>query len=402
MPHAQENTTYNFVDASGTQAELTLSVDDYKMAAEAGLSLPQYLQRAYPSDMTRGTTFQQCMVSAGLIVGTDNTVGYSPLTMQQLFEGNAGINMGTVTRGEGDSRHTPSGRYLFPAVILEMAAAQLMSSEDNLLSVYSDMVATTRTVSSERVDQPTIDVTAPEGSRAQPIAQGAEPPIMVTISLDEKQYNIPTRTIGLTITDQARRAVTIDQVGLAIAAQARGERISLVENDMAAMISGNSDRGETALSSVTASSFDSSIVTAGSITHRAWIKYLMARHKLMTVTHVVLDVDTYLAIESRAGKPTVQTDDPQSQRLDALPNLANKDAFLSGPKVMLLDTAVVGANTVVGIDKTYAIQRTINIGASYQAIEEFVLRRTTSMRFDYGETSKKLYPEAWNQMTLTL
>lgn len=394
--------TYNIVDSSGKQNDITLSMDDYRAAAEAGLTLPQYLQRKYPSDMKRGTTFEQCMQASGLIVGTDPKVGFSPPTIKQMFEGTAGINMGTVTRSEGDSRHTPSGRLLFPAIILELVAAQLNDNEDNLLAVYDKMVATTRNVNSERVDQPTIDVTAPEGSRAQTIAQGAEPPIMVNITLAERSYNIPTKSIGLSITDQARNAVTIDQVGLAVSAQARGERIAIVENDLASMIYGNTDRGETALSAVTAQSFDASIVANGNISHVAWIKWLMAYYKKMSITHVIMDVDSYLAVEGRSGKPTIQTDDPKSPRMDALPRLTNQDAFFKGPEVMLLDTAVVGANTIIGIDRKYAIQRTINVGASYEAIEEFVLRRVTSMRFDYGETAKKFFPDAWSMMTLTV
>jgi hypothetical protein len=72
------------------------------------------------------------------------------------------------------------------------------------------------------------------------------------------------------------------------------------------------------------------------------------------------------------------------------------------PRVLLLDTSFIGANTIVGLDSRYAIRRTVNVSAAYEAIEQWVMRRATAFRVDYGELAKKLYPEAWKKMTLTV
>jgi len=53
----------------------------------------------------------------------------------------------------------------------------------------------------------------------------------------------------------------------------------------------------------------------------------------------------------------------------------------------------------MGIDSRYAIQRVTSTNASYQAQEEFVLRRSTAMRFDYGTLSRRMYLDAFECLT---
>jgi hypothetical protein len=250
------------------------------------------------------------------------------------------------------------------------------------------------------VDQPTIDVTAPQGSRSQPIAQLAEPAVMVSITLSEKSWTVPQKSIGLIVSDQALEATTLDLVGLAMTNQARGERIAMVEEQLGAMINGDTDWGEAALSSITAQSLDATIAASGSLTQKSWIHYLHDNYKTISINWIMCDLDTAMAIENRTGKPTTYTDDPNSPRIDSLFTISN--LAIRPPKIFLLDTSFIGANTIVGIDSQYAIRRTVNVNAAYQAIEQWVMRRATAFRVDYGEMSKKLYPEAWKMMTLTV
>jgi hypothetical protein len=50
-----------------------------------------------------------------------------------------------------------------------------------------------------------------------------------------------------------------------------------------------------------------------------------------------------------------------------------------------------GAFKVVGIDSKKAIRKVTYSGAAYSAIEQYVLRRSQAMRFDYSETYLKMY-----------
>ena len=390
---------YSFISADGTQQEVSLSPTIYHEAAAHDMGLAQYLEVRYPSHPDHPSTFQQFMQSAGLYVKADPALGIRPPTLKQVFDGQP-MAVGELVRNDGSNRLGISGRLLFPQVMLELVAAALVDDYSDFLGGYNQMIAITQSATSDVVDQPTIDVTAPQGSRSQPIAQLAEPATMVSITLSEKTFRLPHKAIGLTVSDQALQATTLDLVGLTMQAQAKGERIFMVEEQLGAMINGDTDWGESALSSITAQSLDATITTAGNLTQKAWIHYLHDDYRQISINWLMCDIDTAMAIEGRTGKPTVETDNPNSPRIDSLFTISNLS--IAPPKIFLLDTSFIGANTIVGIDSRYAIRRTINVNAAYQAIENWVMRRATAFRVDYGEMSKKLFPEAWKMMTLTV
>jgi hypothetical protein len=391
--------TYSFVDSSGTRQEVALPVTAYRAAADEGMNLSQYLEAHYPSHPDHGTTLSQFMQSTGMYLKYDAATGIRSPTMKQVLDG-TGPMAGPLTRNDGSGRGSISGRLLFPQVILELTAATLTDTHQDFLGGFNSMIALTTNVDSSIVDQPTINVTAPEGSRSQPIAQLSEPATMVGITLAEKTFRSPGKSIGLMVSDQALSATTLDLVGIIMQAQARGERIFMVEEQLRAMISGDADWGEAALPSITAKSLDNTIVAAGDITQKAWLHYLHDDYRKISINWLMCDLEAARAIENRSGKPTVYSDDPNSPRIDSLFSLSNLN--IPAPKIFLVGTEFIGANTIVGIDSRYAIRRVINVNASYQAIEEWVMRRATAFRVDYGEMSKKLYPEAWKKMTLTV
>ena len=411
---------FNIIDASGSQQDIDFDVTAYKAAGDQQLSLTQFLERKYPSDAKRGTTFEQCMQQTGMFIHADKSIGLHPPTMKQVLEGGmVEMNAGAIVRNDGSQNNTVSGRLLFPEVILQIIESELSESHDDLLRGYDSMVATTSFVTSPKVDQPIINVTAPldDEYRSQPIAQLTEPAALVTITVAEKSYRIPTKSIGLTISDQALEATSLDLVGIAMTQQARQERIRLVEESLTGMINGDidADPSGSALTPFTAKSLDDLIVADGgaagiSFTQKAWIHYLRDNYRKMTITHIMCDIDTALEIENRTGRPTMYgysgstdgaslSDDPSSTRIDALFTIENLG--LTAPRVLLLDTALIGANTIVGIDSAYAIRRLVNVNAAYSAIENYVMRRATSFRVDYGENAHKLMPDAWSMMTLT-
>lgn len=389
---------FNFVGKDGNSQEVKLEVSEYKEAGLKGLTLSQHLATKYPADTRHGSTMEQFMASAGMFVRPDKATGLRPPTMAQVLDGSVEMNVGAISRNDGSQNNTVSGRLLFPEVILQIISSELTENKDDFINGYNGLIAQTQNVTSPKVDQPIINTKAPEDSESQPTGQLAEPAAMVTITVSEKSYRIPTHSIGLTISDEALAATTLDLVGLSVSAQARGQRIRNIEQDLSGMISGDVDRGEVALPAFAASTLDGTLA-AGQMSQKAWIHYLRDNYRKMTVTNILCDIDTALIIEGRSGKPTVNDDDPKSPRIDSLFSIENLG--LTAPRILLLDTAFIGANTVVGLDKRWAIRQTVNVSASYQAIEEYVMRRATSFRFDFGHTANKLYTDAWSMMTLT-
>ena len=393
-----EKSKFSIQDAQGRNQEILLDVTAYKAAADAGMSLSEYVNAKYPTAIGEAPAFEQMMASSGMFLR--DGVGVRSPTIGQIMTGQIEFQAGDITRPDGSGTTTPSSRLLFPEVILQIIKSELETDYADYLGGYNNLIANTQSIASARYDRPIINTTAARDTAAQPIAQLAEPAALVTITLSEESRRITTKAIGLTISDEAMQAATIDLVGTVMTAQARQERVRVVDEQLNAMLNGDSDYGESALSSVQADSFDPLIVAAGVITQKAWVNYLRANYRKMSVTDILMDINTALAVEARTNKPTISSDDPESPRLDT--TFSTSNLGIIKPNVFLLDTATIGANTLVGLDRRYAIQRVINVAAAYEAIEQYVMRRATSFRVDFGEIAHKLMTDAWTKMTLTV
>lgn len=391
------------VGADGQRQEINLSLDMYRAAADQGMRLGQYLNNNIDTDAEKyGTPFEQVLAASGMFLREDRTTGIKPPSMASVLNGNTQINMGGIVRPDGTNALTVAGRFLFPAVVLEMIESQLLDDTTGYEAIFNQMVAVNASSDSPRVDQPLINLSGPRGSRSQPIAQGAEPASMVTISLSEKSYRIPTFSIGLEITDEALKASTLDLVSLAVREQGLGERYARVNEDIISMVNGDTDLGISALSAETAQSYDSAITTAGTITQKAWLKYLRKDYMKLNIDWVMTDIDTYLAIEGRSGRPVWQTNAGSDERLNTIPSVRNAGIPGQVNFFLLADSSILGANTLVGIDSSKAIRQITYTGATYSAIEQFVMRKTTAMRMDFGVIRHRLFDGAWKKLALTV
>jgi len=88
-------------------------------------------------------------------------------------------------------------------------------------------------------------------------------------------------------------------------------------------------------------------------------------------------------------------------RLTSIPTAANP-GIPSAVQFFIVDTAIVGANTLIGIDSSKAIHRLVYAGGSYSAVEQYVMRKSTAMRFDFAEMSTRLYGDnsGWKKLVL--
>jgi len=397
----QEVSKVSFVDRTHGRQEVTLDVTDYMAAADHKMSLSQFYANKYRTDEAANNganTLEQFAASAGIRVRADESRGIPATNMKEIMHGMVDLSAGTIVRPSSNNNNNVAARILFPEVMMQMINDQLLINKEDYLLPWENAIAVRSSVVGPRVDQPTINVTAPEGSAAQPISQLAEPAVMVSISLGQRSYTIPTMSIGLQIADQALEASTIDIVAITLAAQARGERIRRLENDMVNIISGDTDYGINPVTFVNASTFDAAIPGVP-ITHKAWVKWRRSKYQYMSLTHMIMDEDTALAVDSRTNKPTILTDlTGDVTRFPAGYTIAN--AGMTEPTVLMLPTSIVGANRIVGFDRNSALQQITNISASYSAIEEFVLRRSKAMRFDYGTALFKLFDQAFSGLNI--
>lgn len=384
------------IDASGANQEVELSATLYKEAADNQLTVPQLINKKFPTDAAKnGTAFEQMCAGTGLFIKADEAYGIRPPTMKSVLEGTGQLQAGVIVR---DAQ--PASRILFPAVFLELIENKLKADTASYVSLFNSLVAVDDSIQGARFEQPVINYANPEGARSQGISQNSLPSSMLSITTSDVARKIPTFSLGLEISKEAQQASTLDLVALALARQAEIERAARVDDYINAFVTGDVDMGTAALSSVTATSFDSSIGnTAGSLSHKAWVKFLRKNYRKRHIDWVMCDLSTALSIENRTGKPIITTDNPNSPRIDALAQVANPQ--WQGVKIFLVEDGIVAANTIVGLDSRYAIRRVRNSEAEYAATEEFVLKKSDALRFDFGEVAYRMFDEAWDVLTLT-
>lgn len=385
----------------GSIGEIDAGVEIYQAAANAHMDLRQYMRtQAVGCDFTLGDPIDQMMSNAGLLDSHPAAAFQMPaLTMAQLAAmdlSDTKLASETGFRRPDGSDNSLGARLLYPQMILETLVADARIDDGaDIIPVWESLIAITRNLNGQKAEQPIIDTRGPDQSKSGRIAQLAEPETMVSITVGEKSYRVPTYSIGLMVSNEAMAATTIDLVRIVMQKQARGERISRAMSQLKSMVLGDEDRGMTALPVTKISAFDSSISTNGTITKRAYIKWLHSVRKSASITRVLTDIDSALDVDEGLTPTSTGIDNSKIVTPWGGTNLA-----IPQPTVVPVDADVFGAGLLVGIDPSAAIQRFVNVAASYDAIEQYVMRKATGFRVDFGEMSVRLYDDAWSVVSL--
>lgn len=394
---ADFNIQYMRRDAHGNVAPATHKVSEeiYRQASEKGLNVRQMIdEQVTDADHTYGSAFDQALAFAGLGKGSQ---GMPSPTMSEVDSGRAAAQAGFRSPdGNGDT-NTLASRLLYPQAVLETIASELRDDGSDIIGKYNEMVAVTRSVGTKKVDQPIINTTNPENSRSGEIAELAEPETLVSITTGDRTYRIPSHSIGLTISDEALDATTIDLVNTVMNAQARRERIAMIENQLRTLVLGDVDRGITPLETRYFNEFDSAITAKGQVTKKAYIKWLRSDYRFRSISHVMTDLDTVLDMDEQLLPSQTGTDSSK-----IVTPFTGMNLDIQVPKMIDFSQEIFGAGMLVGLDRRNAIQRFINVSANYEAVERYAMRKANSFRVDYGEMATRLYDEAWSVVSTAL
>lgn len=383
----------SFKDKNGVQQELTLEPIVYKQAANAGLTVPQFLNRTY---QTAGetTTFEQLCVSSGLIVGHNKEFGFKPPTLGALLDGRAELS-GAANVLDGN----PASRLLYPAVVLEMMESAIAQDRESDPREFDKMVSMDTSITSNRYEWPVINLARSEAARSKAITQLAQPQMMMTITSADSSKSLLATSLGLEVSDQALQATTIDFVAKAVARQGEVERNAKIYEYLLAFLNGDADMSQSALSQTKADTYDSAIVAAGTVTKTALVKWLVNNYYKRRINWVVTDINGALAIE--AALTTTNTNQHVPGAL--VPSFSLVNRVLSKLNLFIVeDGKGWPANTIMGLDSKNAIHRVRNTAAAYSAVESFVMRRSTQLRFDSAEIAYRLWDDAFDTLSLTL
>ena len=390
----------SFIDDAGSVQQVTLDVSMYRVAADNGLSFEQYVNRQFPAS-AHGSAFDQLLASEGVFVRPNRSIGLRAASMDEILNGRPRMEAGVIVKDA-----VPSSRILFPAAILAAVEDKLVADLETNPNAFDKLVALDDTISNDRWERPILNFSKPEAARSQAISQLSLPTSMLTITASQITRAIQTRSLGMEVSDQALKATTLDLVTLALARQRATERNERANEYILSLLNGDPDISMPALSTIAnkvkrANQFDTSINTAGVLTQKAWMAYLINNATRRRITHVITDLNGALAIEQRAGKPVITSDNAQSPRVNTETVVMNP-SWPSNVQIFITSDPNWPANTILGFDQGYAIHRVNSVWASYEAVEQFVLKRSTAMRFDSGEVVERLFDDSFDVLSLAL
>lgn len=391
-----------FIDRNGATQQVSLDVGLYKEFAEKGMTFQAGINQMFPTDASKyGSTFEQLCASEGIFVKGNRQLGIRPSTLADVLEGRPSRDANVNTR-DG----VPASRILYPAVVLAAVEDKLAEDMMTTQNALNDMIGQDVTINGDKYEWPVLNYDNAEKARGQRVAQLAMPVSMLQITVSDTSRRLSGVSIGMEVSDQALNNTPLDFVALTISRQAAIERNEKAVNDLLAVWNGDVDTGDASLSSKglvkRANQYDTSISSAGALTQKAWIKFLSEGSVRRTTSHIVTDIDTALIIESRTGKPIITNDDPNSRRIDNLFEVMNPTWPGTNVKLFLVPEGTSwAANTIMALDKRYSLRRVQSLTIAYNAIESYVMRRSTAMRFDYGVEVHRLFDDATVGMTLT-
>lgn len=298
-----------------------------------------------------------------------------------------------------------TGRLVTQAYLFDALEGSLRANDYGILGIFNSKAAAVDSIASTKFDRPSIDFKRAEGPRSRAISQLSEPSRMVTLTVSDNSYKIPGTSIGIEFSDQAAASVSLPIVTLSIQRQAEEEAMERVEGYLLSFLNGDADFGMQPLSAVAGAvknakvDYDTSL-TAGNLSQKAWVGWLFNGSRYRQIDTIITNMAGALAIEQRTGRPTVQTDNATSKRIDVGMSVLNP-TWPDQVNVIISQDPNFPANTIVGFDSRYGYHVVNSTVLAYEAQESYAMRRSTKMRFDSGSIAYRLYDQAWSVLTLT-
>lgn len=385
--------------------EFKFKLFDGNSHSDATASLPMYrepgglfaaINAAYPMPEGVPSASDQLRAQCGLFAVSDPHKNVQSASIRNIMEGMDGISAAsTAPGGVGISR------FVAPAAILAGVQDDIYEDRSGVLGQFRQLVGIFQSVPGSRYERPVFNYSAARNGTSRPTAQLSEPTAVGLLTVGEQSGTIPVYAHSLEVSDQAVNYFSFAEVQKCMTIMASEDLADKADGWLTSMLSGDSDHGMSALSGVTAQSFDSSISAAGVLTQKAWMKFLITHAKRAPVTHIITDVDGALAIQNRTGRPTQTSDNPTSKRIDTVESVMN-EMWQSEIPVFITTDPAWPANTIMAINKPSAIIMYENASANYTSVEQFVTRRSTKFRVDFGAIANRFYDRGFHVMTLTV
>ena len=385
---------FNIIDHTGAQADVDVNLQLAGEAKAAGAVHPlAHLDNKVVTNPDQPTARQQVYAQMGLL--------RKGLKLQEAMD----AVYAPASAGPAVDDGLITGRLVTQAYLFDAISSKLSASDYGIMGIFNRKAAAVDTINNTKFDRPILNYTRPEGARSRNVAQLSEPASMLLLTVSDTSYKIPSSSIGMEYSDEAAKQVSLDIVTMSVTRQAEVEALERVEQQMLAFLNGDADYGISALSAVAGAvknaktDYDSAL-TAGNLSQKAWVGWLFNGSRKRRINTIITDLAGALAIENRTGRPTVQTDNATSKRIDTGMVVLNP-TWPDQVDIIISQDPSWPSGTIIGFDSSYGYHLVNSSSLSYTAYEAFAIRRSTKWRMDTGSMSYRLFDDAWSVLTLT-
>lgn len=387
----------NIVDATGTH-EISMDMSMYR--SDKGFT--GELNSRFPVAAGMPTASEQVFAQCGFYRNEDRRAGIRSPKIRALLDGMDGIQ----AAGQTAPGSNGISRFLLPAALLQAVENDIYEDRSGVLGQFKQLVGVSQSVTGNRYERPVFNYDPARESRAKPVAQLSEPVSIGLLTVSETSGTIPIFSSGLEVSDQAMDYFGFAEVSKCMSIMATEDMADRADGWLLSMLNGDADHAMSALASVTgavetAASLDNTIIAAGKLTQMAYMSWIAKHSKRAPITHLITDIKGAVAIQERSGRPTVQGDNPNSKRIDTIESVMNPQ-WPSELPVYIVTDPNWPSNTILGINKPNAIIMYESTTAAYNSVEQFVTRRSTKFRVDYGAVANRFYDRAFHVLALTV
>lgn len=357
-----------------------LTPDIYAKAYGHGMTVPQYLEIVHPSKEDELSTFEKTFKRFGLFTKSDPARGITS----------------SPARFFVPADH-PTSAILFPAYLQQQAMIARLSS----VASVERIAATTRTITGSTYQSLTIDDSGLGTGKSFRIGEGGEFP-KVKFSWSQAGNTVVKHGVRLDFSYEFLRRASIELVGTLAQRLAQRDSINNFYDAVDFLENGDGSTNNPAAVSVKASALDSTNDADGEITYKAWLKWL-ASFDPYSVDTVVGDLNAIIAciLMVRPAADTLALISAlKAGTVDATAVIEEGSKYFPNVSFIVVPTANIGANTLLGIDTTAACERIIEVGSDLTETQRFINNQTEIMVMSIADNISKIWPGATKVLSL--
>lgn len=377
-------TLKEFLGGGATDPKAGLKTDLYKQAYSFGMSVPQFLECTVGEKHGDLTAFESLFKEFGIFTKNDLKRGIlsSPATFFVPAD-------------------HPQSAILFPAFIQQQAILSRLKSTMSL----DRLVATTRQITAPTYQGLTIDDSGLEPGMSHRVGEGAEFP---TVSITWGSFAKALKKHGVRInwSYEFLRRCSIEMVGLITQRMAMRDSINAFNDAVTWLLNGDvNDATNCPAATVTSAvSLDSTIgANDGVITYKAWLKWL-SLFDTFQPDLVIGDINAVIAVMlmTRPAADTLALMSALKQSWDGtITKVTNQGAQLfPNVEFLVVPTATIGANTILGIDTSACCEKVIEVGSDLTETTKFITNQTESLVMSVTDDLSFLWPAARRVLSL--